>query len=617
MLNFQGFDRERALFVAGVGAQATVLAGERLPTWADESGGADGVRGAVRKRIQEALGVGPARALVLSLAIADRSELERETWALLRATGTGHLLAISGLHVGLAAFAGFWLTRVLLFLLPFCAAGRSGLNACCAGSMLVATTYGALAGFPVSTLRALVMLAVALWLIASRRSTGVLRAWMLAAIVVLAIDPFAPLTAGFWLSFAAVLALLAYFSTRGPRMRWWTTLPRAQYAVMVVMLPLAAWWFQSGSWLAFPSNLVAIPWVSFVTVPLVFAGLATVAVPAVAAEWFALAARSAEALHGFLKLMASLQAGHRWLTPDIGMVTAGLGLAGAMLLLLPRGLAGRWLGLCLLAAAVLPRAPGLSPGEYAVEVLDVGQGQSVLVRTRHHALLYDTGPGDGRAWSLYDSVIAPALAARGRPAADLAVVSHADLDHAGGIHDLVAHGGAVEVRFNRPDSAIPACRIGQSWDWDGVRFRVLHPSPWLPYLGNDSSCVISIDNGRHGTLLTGDISAVVEQRLAANFGTYDLVTVPHHGSASSSSHAFIRATQPNWAIVSAAWGNRFGFPRGEVVDRYQRHGVRLLTSADCGALRAVFPRSGPPRMDSARAERGGPWRWSGADSCVP
>lgn len=622
-VNFQGFDRERALFATGIGAVATVLEAGSPPPQVAGTSGVHALRAAVGDRIRSVLPPGPGRALVLSLAIADRGELEGADWNLLRATGTGHLLAISGLHVGLAAVAGFWLARAILFAFPIGSGGsRATFLSSCAGAFLAALAYGALAGFPVSTLRALAMLAVGLLVIAGRRGVGAFRAWLLAVAAVVLVDPFAPLTPGFWLSFGAVLALIVCFAPRTHPVSWWAALPRAQLAVMAVMLPLAAFWFQAGSWLALPSNLLAIPWVSFIAVPLVLTGVALLPFPALAGPVLELAWWSCAALHEFLQSMAGLEGGRRWLTPSVGILTALLGAGGGLLVLLPRGLAPRWLGALLLVMVVVPRAPTLDAGEYAVETLDVGQGQAVLVATRNHSLLYDTGPGGGLAngtgWSLFDSVLAPALAADGRARPDLVTVSHADLDHAGGLDDYRARFGDAGVRINLrdPEDGLEGCHQGQEWTWDGVRFRVLHPSRWLPYLGNDSSCVIAIDNGRYRTLLSGDISSVIEARLAPDLGRYDLVTVPHHGSATSSSAAFVTATRPSWAVASAAYGNRFGFPRPEVVERYARGGAQLLSTIDCGAVRVEFPAEGLPRVSAARQARRGPWRWLSAHGCM-
>jgi competence protein ComEC len=160
------------------------------------------------------------------------------------------------------------------------------------------------------------------------------------------------------------------------------------------------------------------------------------------------------------------------------------------------------------------------------------------------------------------------------------------------------------------------CHSGQAWIWDGVVFRVLHPSKWLPYLGNDSSCVISVDNGRHRTLLSGDISTLVEDRIAPDLERHHLLTVPHHGSASSSGVSLIAAAQPHWAIASAAYDNRFGFPRPEVIDRYQRKGSTLLSTIDCGALKVTFPDSGEAALEAARHLRSGPWRQGGNARCM-
>lgn len=617
LVNFRGFDRERALFAVGIGAQGTVLEAERMSRKPARAVGSNGVRWAARERLREILPQGAGRALVLSLAIADRSELGRSTWSALRATGTGHLVAISGLHIGLAALAGFWLTRGLIFLLPLHLAGRKDFLVCASGALLAALLYGTLAGFPVSTLRAMAMLTAGLLIIAVRRSASSGQAWLIALMALLLVDPFAPLAPGSWLSFGAVLALIAFFSPRTAQFSFWRALPRAQLAVMAVMLPLSLFWFQYGSWLGLPSNLIAIPWVSFVAVPLTLAGVVMLPVPPLAATFLHMASWSCEILEQFLLFMAGLDGTLR-LAPEAGRTLSVLGLAGGMLLLLPRGLPARWLGALLVAVLMLPRSTALSEGEYSVEALDVGQGLAVLVRTRSHSLLYDTGPGDGNVWNLFDGVIAPALAAEGSGGPDLLVVSHADLDHAGGLDAFVKRFGNTEVRFNRPGTVFGhgTCHSGQAWFWDGVHFEVLHPTRWLPYRGNDSSCVISIDNGRHRTLLTGDISDVVESRLAGGLQIHELITVPHHGSGSSSSAEFLSALRPKWAVVSAAHGNRFGFPRPEVLDRYRRHHTGMLTTMDCGAVRVTFSRENPPAWEAARAQRPAPWRWISTSPCM-
>jgi competence protein ComEC len=611
-VNFQGHDRERMLFASGVGALAIVLDSQVRPRKERKGQIINRIRADIRESIKKALPAGEARALVLSLLIADRSELGGGTWSLLRKTGTGHLLAISGLHIGLAAVVGFWMMQLVLTVLPSgISKARSGFSACCTGAFVLAVSYGALAGFPVSTVRALTMLAIATWAIRSNRAPIAFKAWLAAFIFLLLADPFTPLTAGFWLSFAAVLGLIVFFTPRCGRSSWWTTLPRAQVAVMAVTLPLGAFWFQTGSILALPSNLIAIPWVSFLSVPLVLAAVVAYPLPFLFEALLEAAQWSCSGLLKFLGLVARIGNSYSLLTPAINAGHLVLALGGGLLLLLPRGCTARWLGLCLMGTLFLPRAATLEEGEYSIETLDVGQGLAVLVRTRTHSLLYDTGPGDGKHWSLAESTVAPALASDGNGGPDLIVVSHADLDHAGGMRELRARFVNAELLLNRPqdNSGVNGCHQGQSWEWDGVEFDVLHPSVWLPYQGNDSSCVISIDNGKFRSLLTGDIGNAVESRLSADIDSHDFITVPHHGSASSSSRLFLDAVQPAWAVVSAAYANRFGFPRPEVIRDYDSIETRVFSTVDCGALEIKFPTTGKPGVRAARNEGPWPWRW--------
>lgn len=610
LVNFQGFDRERTLFASGVGALATVLDGTLMNAGSGHfSAGA--WRARLREDIRVALPPGEARALVLSLLLADRSELSSDTWSLLRDTGTGHLLAISGMHIGLAAVFGFWLTRLVLLPVGFSfgTSGRS-FTGCCIGAVVVAICYGFLAGFPVSTLRALIMLGLATWFIRTSRMVAPIQVWLAALILVLVIEPLAFLTAGFWLSFAAVFGLTLYFSPRKTTESKWLALPRAQVAVMAVTLPLSAFWFQSGSVLALPSNLFAIPWVSFISVPLVLSSV--IALPSqwlfdallTAAEW------SCAGLLVVLKFISN--AGSDWvsLTSHISPLQLLVVLAGSLILLLPAGISIRWLGLCVLCTLFLPRAPGLERGEYSIETLDVGQGLAVIVRTRNHMLLYDTGPGDGRDWSLAGSVIAPAIASKGHGLPGMMIVSHADLDHAGGLADLRKRYSETELLFNREEQGltINGCNQDHSWTWDDVSFRVLHPSKWLPYRGNDSSCVISIENGRHKSLLTGDISEAVESRLTSSLNQYSFITVPHHGSTTSSSQSFLESVRPGLATVSAAKGNRFNFPREEVLQKYRDLEAGVFSTSECGAVRIEFPNHDIPRVSVARNQGFRPWR---------
>jgi competence protein ComEC len=254
-------------------------------------------------------------------------------------------------------------------------------------------------------------------------------------------------------------------------------------------------------------------------------------------------------------------------------------------------------------------------------LLDVGQGLAVLLTADDYQLLYDTGPGNGlqgeAGWDLVESTIRPAIRATGR-IPDMIVASHADLDHAGGLRGLQSLYPQAIFMASLPQRrpGIRPCNAPFSWRSGPLAFGVLHPSPALPYLGNDSSCVISVAGPQLGLLLAGDISQAVEKRLvAAGIGGHDILTVPHHGSSSSSSAVFIETVRPAWALVSSGSGNRFGFPRQDVLARYARAHSRTPDTATCGGIRITTAGQGGLRLQSARHVRKTLWRWPAADNC--
>jgi len=617
-INFQGPDREKWLFASGIGAVASVRAG-RLET---ESGAGGkwltGLRESIFLHIGHSLADAREAGIVQALAVADLSGLSRPDRQLLALTGTSHLLAISGLHIGLAAAAGMLLTRSLGWLLPLTSMGRGFHLLGLAGGALAAAAYAALAGFGVPTVRSLVMLLAVTMATSASRSIHPARAWLLALAAVLLIDPFAALGAGFWFSFMAVGALLWVFVPRRGRGSWLRSLLMAQAAVTLVLLPVSAAWFQAFSLVGFAANLVAIPVVSFGVVPFVLAGVAAlwVSAPLAALAW-SLAGSIAGVLLDFLEIMASLQ-GEMTVLVAPSLAGALLALLGALLLLLPRGMPGRWCGAFLLAPLFLPAAQRTDATWLDTEILDVGQGTAVLLRTGGRTLLYDSGPGDGAGRDLVSSVIAPAINRRGGRPPDRVVISHGDQDHAGGLWSLRARYPTATFNANlpSPQPGVDPCLAPMSWTWQAAVFRVLHPSGTLPYLGNDSSCVIAIErNGGH-LLLSGDISEAIEARLLLEgVKPAQLLLVPHHGSRSSSSPAFLEAIGPELAVATASLGNRFGFPKPEIRRRYQTAGIPIWSTGECGALRIVVDADGRLMADSARLRRPAVWRWPAAKGC--
>ena len=290
---------------------------------------------------------------------------------------------------------------------------------------------------------------------------------------------------------------------------------------------------------------------------------------------------------------------------------------GALMVLLPNALRLRWLGCLAFTPLFLPASRGLEHGAFEVEFLDVGQGTAVLVSSRGHNLLYDTGPGDGQGNDRVSSVIAPALRGRLPPSPDRVVLSHGDLDHAGGVATAKALFPESDWLANSDSSRrTDQCLLPTSWSWDGLTFTVLHPRPGLPYLGNDSSCVLSVRSDAGSVLFTGDISKAVEQRLALEgLLHHQLLLAPHHGSKSSSTTEFIRAAGPQIAVATTGIGNRFGFPRDEVLQRYRNAAVPFASTGQCGAIRVKFTEGEAPQVESARRVRNRIWRWPAASDC--
>jgi competence protein ComEC len=617
-VNFQGADKERWLFAQGLGGLGTVRNGQLLAPASGYRFAINSVREKLLKMIAERVSDGRQRAVIQALATADRSGLSQAERALLNATGTSHLLAISGLHIGLAAAGGMWLARAILLFLPFSGLGRVTLPVTVSAGLLTALCYAALAGFGIPTLRSALMLLTAMMALLLCRSIHPVRAWVLSLAIILAIDPVAPLGAGLWFSFLAVAALIWVFHPRTGHMNWWKTMLMAQAGVILILTPLGAAWFGMFSPLGFVANLLAIPWVSILVVPLVLTGLAAASFSAwMAGMLWKLAGFAISLLFQVLETIVYFQ-GQVVAMPPPGMLQVILAIAGAVLCMLPRGLSLRWMGLFLLLPLFFPLGQRTRDGALLVEVLDVGQGTAVLVSSGHQSMLYDSGPGDGSEQNLVAGVIAPALTGLGPKAPGQVIISHADLDHAGGLQSLLDRYPGAEYRANLGDRGgeMEKCTTPDRWDWPRVAFKVLHPSSWLPYLGNNSSCVISMDSAGGRVLLSGDISEVIESRLIEEgISPHKLLLVPHHGSITSSSAAFIERLKPEIAIATASLGNRFGFPRPEIRERYESAGVQFWSTGDCGALRVLLHPDGSVQATSARRKRNRVWRWPVAENC--
>lgn len=584
-----GADAERQAAALRIVAMGQV----RRPTEARRLSGARGLeawRDGMSRRIVATVPAPGAR-FVRALALGDTRGLDEADWRSLRATGLTHLVAISGFHVGMVALAGAWGLRAVWWLWPTLPRRWPRDLAAAWAAVLAASAYAAVAGASLPTVRTVLMIAVVCVARALRRRVTTLRALGLAMTALLLFDPLSLLLPGFWLSFGGVACLAMLMPSAERRLPVVATFLRAQWVATLCLLPVSVAWFAQSSWIGPLVNLVAIPWWSLVVVPMALLGLAMEAAWPGAGAW---AWRLAEACFSASWLVFS-RAGSGALAQsgwqDANGWAVPLALLGALWWLLPRGMPGKALSMLLWLGLAWPDTRRPRPGEVELAILDVGQGLAVLVRTRHHAMLYDAGPRVDEGFDAGERVVLPALRALGVRRLDALVVSHGDGDHAGGIAAVMAETPVAQVRVPPGMPAVgasTACRRGSHWRWDGVTFRFLHPPEGFPYLGNESSCVLRIQAGQRVALLTGDIGKVIERRLLrldpADLRA-DVVIAPHHGSAGSSDPRFIAATGARLAVFAAGHGNRFGHPRAAVVRAWARGGADTLETARLGAVR--------------------------------
>jgi len=602
-----GFDVERNAVAQRIVASGHVrqplqarrlAAGQGMPAWRER----------IAARIDAEVPGAGAR-YVRALALGDTRGLDETDWRLLRAVGLTHLIAISGFHVGLVALGAAWLVQGIWRTAAWWPRWLPRRHAAALAALAAATAYAFVAGGALPTVRTVLMIAVVCLARLARRPVAVLQSLALALLAVLLIDPLSVLLPGFWLSFGGVACLV--LAMPGAGSRWWLDFLRAQGVVTVGLLPLSAAWFAQVSWAGPWVNLLAIPWWSLIVVPLCLLGLVGEALYPGGGRWpWRLAAACFDPSWRLFSTLGAQAGSQAWLV-EAGLSASVLALLGAAWCLLPKGTPGKGLALLLWLPLFWPDVRRPKAGELALTVFDVGQGLSVLVRTRHHALLYDAGPQVAEGFDAGERVVVPGLRALGVHALDEIVVSHADSDHAGGLEAVRAALPVTRVRAppGAPleDVAAP-CIAGTGWEWDGVRFRFLHPPAAFPYLRNESSCVLRIQSATGAVLLTGDIGRVIEQRLLKD-APQDLratvVVAPHHGSASSSSPGFVAATGARLVVFSAGHGNRFGHPRPGVVAWWRRSGARDLVTARSGAIQVRLGRNGT----QVRETRRWPARW--------
>nr|BAL54405.1 DNA internalization-related competence protein ComEC/Rec2 [uncultured Gammaproteobacteria bacterium] len=605
-----GDDHERWLFARGIGATGYVRPDGPNRRLAESSGLADW-RQRIADFIDAELAGSPYRGIIKALAVGAQEGITERQWEVLRRTGTAHLVAISGLHIAMVAGLTFWLGRKAWLWF-----GHWRLAADQIGALLAfpsALGYAALAGFSLPTQRALIMLGAALWAGLWRRRLDPGQAFGAALLLVGGLDPLAPLSASFWLSFGAVAWILYAVSGRLRPPRW--ALMKVQGYLFLGLAPCSIFFFQQVGGTAPLANLVAVPVVSFGVVPwvLVSCALASLA-PALAALLLAGSVWVLERLWPALAWLAGFHNG-AWPLPPPPLWSLPLACLGIAWLLAPRGLPARWLGGVLLSPLIWGVTPRPASGELWVTVLDVGQGLAAVAETQNHVLVYDTGPGLSERFDAGSDIIAPFLRQAGRRRLDLIVLSHGDFDHSGGLVGLMQSFPApvltsAAAKFQRFGAA--PCQAGQRWEWDGVKFSLLWPENAEPArLGkeNDRSCVLKIETGAGAVLFPGDLERIGEAALVRRYGASlkaPVLIVPHHGSATSSSWLFLRAVQPKYALIASGYRNRFGFPSQKVLARYRSLGTQVFDTARDGAIRARLG----PTVEVTAWRRLRRWIWS-------
>ncbi len=655
LLNPRGFDQALWMLEQDLPAAASCR-GQGQQRLSRAAPGLEALRQSLRDAIDRQLGETRDRrgaGVLAALSLGDQGAVSAADWALYRDTGVAHLLSVSGLHVTMFAWiagaAAGWAWRRSARLCLWLPAPRAAmwLGVAAAGG------YALFSGWGVPAQRTVGLLAI----LALLRQAGVRWPWPMslgaAAAAVCAADPWALMQPGFWLSFCAVALLMAADTRAAPGWRgllhaaW-----RTQWVVTLGLAPLTSLLFQQLSLVGLVANAVAIPLVSYLVTPLALLGAAFPPLWTLGTWLVAVMNLMLEALRTWPLAV--------WHLPWAPPWAQALGLVGGVVLAMPWPWRLRLGGLALCVPMLWPVVDRPPPGALELWLPDVGQGGAAILRTHGHTMVFDAGPRWGPDSDASQRVLLPLLWGLGERRLDLLMVSHADQDHAGGTGSLL-RGLPVEHRLGAVPGAA-GCRRGQRWEWDGVRFEVLWPldAPTsrdvaAEGLGsfsagrlagatgavvavnaagaagaagvvgakrNGASCVLRVDAAGRRLLLTGDIEAPQEAqllRLAREEGTdlrAEVLVVPHHGSRTSSSTAFVQAVAPRVAALQSGHLNRFGHPRPEVVARYLASGATVLNSVDCGAWQWRSDRWSSPSADCERTRRRRYWLTARAESPI-
>lgn len=539
-------------------------------------------------QLDHALAGSPVAGLLKAITMGVEDDITRPQWDVLRKTGTAHLIAISGSHIALIAGFVFFTTRYLCAALGLVRWSPPRTAAC--ASLLAALSYSALADFSIPTQRAMIMITIAMTAILLQRHHRILNLLSLAVLAIILWDPLAVIAPGFWLSFGAV-GLIAYTGTGRIRETSATRQAlRINWVTALGLAPLLLLFFRQVSLISPVANALAVPVLGTLLVPLCLAGTLLLSLTPILGQWLlGLAAWVLQHFWTLLEWFAQLPLA-QFTQAQLPVWTLISALGGVLLLLAPRGIPGRGLGIILLLPAILHQPWHPDAGNYRLTLLDVGQGLSALIETRHNTLVFDTGARLGPGFDMGSAVISPYLRYRGIAKIDTLVISHGDNDHIGGAESLLSEFPVTAVYSSVPAipkaAAVIPCHTGQEWEWDHVKFEMLGPVG-TSQKENDSSCVLKVTGQGGSVLLTGDIEAPAERLLLESDPEKirsRILIVPHHGSKTSSTDDFLTQVQPEWAFFPVGYMNRYGFPHAPVMARYQSHHIGIMNTALNGAI---------------------------------
>lgn len=543
-----------------------------------------------------------------ALSLGYRGMLQAEDWALLQRTGTAHLIAISGLHLGMVVSVSYLVIVLLLTFLVRVGVIASQPNLHRFALLLTlaaATAYAALSGFALPVTRALLMLVLATLLVLCNRHWRVSQLLLCCVCVFLILFPTSIFGLSFWLSFSAILIIWFTFwrwparrSGFNPKQALLLMI-RLQLSLSLLMLPLVGWQFQLLSLSAPMVNLLAVPLVSFLLVPLCLVGTAMLILDMGWAQLvFSLADRVLDMAINALAVVSATSWTVHWLPLIPPLAWLSLAIA-ALIAMLPYSRQRCCLSI-LFALPVTSYALESAASHWRVDVLDVGQGLSVVVSHKQRAIVYDVGARYPSGFNMADAAILPFLQGQGIKQVDMVFISHADNDHSGSLADLLQ---GIDV--TRVYSKGSGCDKGLKLNWQGLDIQGLWPDQSFHGTSNQGSCVIRISDGENTVLLPGDIDKVVEQQLLSEQGdrlAATLLLAPHHGSNTSSSSQFIRKVSPQIVIFSQGHLNRWGFPHPDVAQRYQRQQIKAYKTSQQGQITLFFDKHKSLKLKSFRQD---------------